>query len=183
MSYAAALDKSWEELERLGVPDNLSVKFLADEYSLDSKARSVLSLSCNARAKDHAVILILHYLASRISGLPGLGGEWISFKELVAGEQYYPAFRKRAIEPIIRKYGNNPSGILLNNAGLAASRVEGLEVAITLSAFEGVPALIKIWRSDDEFAAEANMLFDKNISRIFCTEDVAVLGGFIAASI
>ena len=183
MSYAAALDKSWKELEGLKAGDSFLVKFLADEYSVDCKARKVISLSCNICAKDHAAILVLHYLASKIKGLPAPSKEWLSFKELAGGEQYYPAFRKRAIEPIIRKYGNNPAGIFSVEGRLPAKRAEGADAAVVLEVFEGVPVLVKLWAGDDEFGPEANMLFDKSISVIFCTEDVAVLGGFIAANI
>ncbi|MBM3254993.1 MAG: DUF3786 domain-containing protein [Candidatus Omnitrophica bacterium] len=168
MGYAVALDKSWKELEALKAGDSFLVKFLADEYSIDCKAKTVFSLSCNARAKDFTAILILHYLASKIKGLPPETKEWVSFKELSSGEQYYPAFRKRAIEPIIRKYGRNS---------------EGADIILPLSVFEGVPVLVKFWRGDDEFGPEANMLFDKSIAKIFCTEDVAVLGGLVAAGL
>jgi len=50
---------------------------------------------------------------------------------------------------------------------------------VEVEAFLGVPILVKLWKGDEEFAPEANMLFDRSISRIFCTEDVAVLAGFV----
>ena len=115
--------------------------------------------------------------------MPAQTAEWISFKELSSGEQYYPAFRKRAIEPIISKYGDNPGGIFSSIGRLPAVMAGGADAAIVLNVFEGVAVLIKLWRGDEEFGPEANMLFDKSIAEIFCTEDVAVLGGFIAASI
>ena len=150
---------------------------------LDCSLRSVLSLSCNVRAKDFTAILLLHYLAAKIKGLPAQSGEWISFKELSGGEQYYPAFRKRAIEPVIRKYGSNPAGIFDSISRLPAKKATGADAALILEAFDGVPALVKLWKGDEEFSPEANMLFDKSIAGIFCTEDVAVLAGIIASSL
>ena len=52
-----------------------------------------------------------------------------------------------------------------------------------VDAFEGVPALVKIWRKDEEFGADANIFFDATIKDIFCTEDIIVLAGLIAASL
>ena len=49
-----------------------------------------------------------------------------------------------------------------------------------MEVFEKVPVQIILWRGDDEFGPEANLLFDRSIARIFQTEDIAVLGGFIA---
>ena len=59
MGYEVALKKAWEDLANLKAPNNLSVKFMADEYNLDLVARKVLSLSCNAPAKDFLSILII----------------------------------------------------------------------------------------------------------------------------
>ncbi|PIP20714.1 MAG: hypothetical protein COX40_03270 [Candidatus Omnitrophica bacterium CG23_combo_of_CG06-09_8_20_14_all_40_11] len=181
MSYAAALEKGWEDLSNLNPGKILAVKFLGDEYSVDLQEKRALSLACNAPAKDFAIILILHYLAHKLKGLPSLTNEWMSFKELSGVEGYYSAFRKRAIEPIIRKYGSHPEGLLAALDRLSAKRVDQGDVGIVLEVFEGVPVLITLWRSDDEFGPEANMLFDKSITRIFCTEDIVVLAGFVAS--
>ncbi|MDD5478036.1 MAG: hypothetical protein PHG87_07585 [Candidatus Omnitrophica bacterium] len=75
MGYEVALKKSWEDLANLKAPKNLSVKFLADEYTIDSAAEKILSLSCNAPAKDFVSILILHYLAQKLKGLPVLSSQ------------------------------------------------------------------------------------------------------------
>jgi hypothetical protein len=183
MSYEIAVNKAWEDLEKLKPQDTLSVKFLADEYSVDLKEKKVISLSCNALAKNFSAILILHYLAAKLKGLPKLTEEWVSFKELSGVEGYYPAFRKRAIEPIIRKYGSHPEGILTALERLPAKRVDQGDIGIVLETFENVPAMVTLWRSDEEFGPEANVLFDKSISEIFCTEDIVVLAGFIASQL
>jgi len=183
VSYVAAIDKAWEELAKVNPQDNISVRFLADEYTVDYKDKKVISLSCNAAAKDFTVILLLHYLAGRLKGLPALTGEWVSFKELSGVEGYYPAFRKRAIEPIIRKYGSHPEGLLTVLDRLPAKRVKQGDIGIVLEAFKDIPAMVVLWRSDAEFGPEANILFDKSISRIFCTEDIVVLAGFIASQV
>lgn len=168
MGYDSALSKSWEELKRLSPDKSLSVKFLADEYSVDTIEAKVISLSCNTLAKDFYAILILHYLAAKLKGLPKLTGNWLTFRELSGVEGYEAAFRKRALEPLIRKYGR---------------KAGGADSVIELQAFEGVPALVKIWKADDEFGPEANILFDASIKEIFCTEDIAVLAQIIGVSL
>jgi len=183
MSYEAAIDKAWEDLFKFRSPDNLSLKFLADEYSIDLAQKRVISLSCNVPAKDFTAILILHYLARKLKGLPRLTSEWLPFRELSGVEGYLPAFRKRAIEPIIRKYGSSPDDILQVLDRLPAYKTEGADVAIVLEAFENIPVLIKLWRQDEEFGADANMFLDRSITDIFCTEDIVVLAGIVAASI
>lgn len=183
MSYEVAINKSWEALAETGANGLIPVKFLADEYTVDTKNQTIISLSCNVPAKDFFSILILHYLAHRTRGLPQLTGEWLSFKEVSGVEGYSSAFRKRAIEPVLRKYGSHPEGILTVLERLPAKKVDQGDMAIVLEAFVGVPVLIELWRQDDEFGAEANMLFDKSIVKIFCAEDIAVLASIIAHQI
>jgi len=183
MSYDLAIKKAWDELEKLNPARNLSVKFLADEYTIDLENRKLLSLACNVPAKDFPTVLILHYLVQKLKGLPKLAGEWLAFRELSGIEGYYLAFRKRSIEPIIRKYGNNPQGMLEVLDRLSGKRVDQADIGIVVEAFEGVPAMIELWRPDEEFGPEANLLFDKSIIKIFCTEDIVVLAGIIAVSL
>jgi len=183
MSYDAAINKAWDDLVKLKAKKTLSVKFLADEYTIDLESKKMLSLSCNALAKDFTAILILHYLVQKLKGLPGLTNEWLTFRELSGVEGYLAAFRKRAIEPIIRKYGNKPEAILDDLDRFPAKRVDQGDIGIVVEAFEGVPALIELWRKDEEFSPEANILFDKSVTKIFCTEDIVVLAGMIAASL
>jgi hypothetical protein len=183
MSYEIAINKAWEDLLKLEPAMYLSVKFLADEYSVDSGARKILSLSCNVPAKDFLAILILHYLAKEIKGLPAVANEWLTFRELSGVEGYLSAFNKRVIEPIIRKYGAKPEAILEALDRFPAKRIDQADIGIVLEVFAGVPALVLLWRGDDEFGAEANMLFDRSIIKIFCTEDIVVLAGFVASSL
>ncbi len=183
MGYELALGKAWEKFSKSSIPSPLSIKFLADEYEIDFKAKRVFSLACNAPAKDFTAILILHYLASRLQGLPELSGEWFSFKELSGIEGYGPTFRKRVVEPVLRKYGNNPDGLLAVLERMPGKRVAEGDVGIVLEAFERVPVKVLVWRADEEFGPEANVLFDKSVTGIFCTEDIVVLAGIVAAGL
>ncbi|HOX53991.1 MAG: DUF3786 domain-containing protein [Candidatus Omnitrophica bacterium] len=181
MGYEPALDKAWSELKSLSKESSLSVKFLSDEYSIDVNKREILSLACNIKAKDFYSILILHYLIQELKGIPRLTSEWASFQEFDGGQGYYPAFRKRVIEPIIRKYGSNPKSLLESVEKFSAKAVQFGDSGIVIEAFKGIPILITLWAGDSEFGPEANMLFDKSITKIFPTEDIVVLGGIVAS--
>lgn len=183
MGYAVAVSKSWSELENVTKDKTLQVRFLADEYSIDLETKQVLSLSCNVPAKEYISILVLHYARKRIEGLSEASGEWIDFRQLDGGQGYYPTFKKRVIETIKRKYGSNPQALRKLLDRFKAKITDSADASIALEVFEGVPVLIQIWKGDEEFGPEANILFDKNIKDIFCTEDIVVLSEFVAHSI
>lgn len=183
MGYEAAIKKAWDELGDTAAGRKLTVKFLADEYSVDADSKKVMSLSCNVPAKDFTAILILHYLSQKAKGLPELSGEWLTFREISGIEGYYPAFKKRSIDQIIRKYGSNPQGLLSVLERLPAKRAEEEDLGVIIEAFDKVPVLVKVWPADEEFSADANIFFDRSITKIFCTEDIVVLAGFVASSL
>lgn len=183
MGYEAALKKAWEDLANLKAPKNLSVKFLADDYSVDTEAQKVLSLSCNSLAKDFLSILILHYLAQKLKGLPKLSGQWLTFREFSGIEGYFDAFHRRSVEPLIRKYGKNPDALRDVLSRLPGKLSEGGDVSVVINAFEGIPVLIKLWKQDSEFGPDANMYFDASIKDIFCIEDIVVLSQMVSSQL
>ena len=166
MGYEAALSKAWAGLEGIAEEKNYSVKFLDGEYNINLQDRLVFSVSCNIPAKIHISVLILHYLTQKIKGLPRVTGKWISFKELDGGQPYYPVFKKRVLERVAKKF----------------DMAQSADFEKALDVFEGVPILVRFWRGDDEFGPEANVLFDKSIPEIFCTEDVVVLSECLPSS-
>ena len=183
MEYETALTTAWKQLEGITPIKRHSISFLHDTYDLDTEKKIILSLSCNIPAKAFIGILVLHYLVRCLQGLPSVTGEWISFKELVGGEGYFPTFKKRVLDTITRKYGGNPDAILSLPERFNAKSVQLADVSVVIETFKNVPILITLWRADEEFAPEANVLFDASIRNIFSTEDIVVLSEYVAHSI
>jgi len=184
MGYEVAISKSWAELENLTQKKSHTVRFLDDEYRIDLEKKTILSLSTNAPPKSHISILLLHYLSRKLKGLPQPTGEWISFKQLDGGQFYYSVFRKRVLEPIIRKYGENPRGLISELTRRSRGKeVKEADASIIFEVFDGIPLFIKLWRGDEEFGPEANFLFDRSISEIFCTEDAVITAEVVASMI
>ena len=179
MGYEIALKKAWDAFRDMNTGDRY-LKFLNDEYEIDYAEKNIISMSCNAPAKDYYKLLILHYLANENRVSKTSKDNWVSFKELEGGEAYFPAFKKRAIDPILKKYGDNPSGIFERAKSFGAKKIDAGSAGISMDAFLKIKIAIILWAEDDEFPADCNMLFNPEIKHIFPTEDVAVLGGILA---
>jgi hypothetical protein len=118
-------------------------------------------------------ILILHYL-TLAKGIP-IANKLIAFKELPEGANYFPTFSKRAIEPLINHFGQQPS-LLIEAAGkLGAHKVDYGDAAVTINAFSRVPVTLVLWQGDEEFPPRGNILFDATISDYLSTYDITVL--------
>ncbi|MFC1667359.1 DUF3786 domain-containing protein [Candidatus Omnitrophota bacterium] len=180
MGYETSLKKAWDAFQESG-KDKECIRFFNDDYEVDFLKKKVLSQSSNAEAKDYHKILILHYIANETKALSTERDDLISFKEMGGGEVYFPAFRKRAIGPILKKYGDGPGAIFKRADFLNAERVDTGSAAISIKIFPKIKAQIILWAKDDEFDADCNMLFNRSTKKILPTEDVAVLGGIIAS--
>jgi hypothetical protein len=122
-------------------------------------------------------ILILHYLLTARGD--SLTKNLITFRQVEAGNFYYSAFLKRARDPLLHGFGENPERLLRCGAELGAVPDTVGDVSITLTALPRVPVTLVVWRGDDEFPPEASLLFDETIGCYLPTEDIAMLSGMI----
>lgn len=183
MTYEAALSKAWDELEKLSDAERHVISLLSDTYEVDVKNRAASSVSCNVPTKDFLTILLLHYILGSMKNKFSPSGEWVSFKEIKAGEIYYPAFRESVIAPLLRKYGSAPESLLDALNRFTGKKINEGDAGIELAAFKDIAIRIVLWKSDEEFGPEATILFDKNITNIFSMEDVVVFSRFVTHSL
>ena len=123
-------------------------------------------------------ILILHYL----QGAKGntVSEQWVAYQEIPDGMFYLDAFLRRAKNPMVQAFGNRPELMSelakkLYNAG----PFEHGDVSMVVQAFPYVPVVLILWKGDDDFPPEGNLLFDKSIAEILSAEDIAWLAGMI----
>ncbi|UCC40802.1 MAG: DUF3786 domain-containing protein [Candidatus Aminicenantes bacterium] len=193
-SYESALEKAWESLDSLN-PVELAKKsgasfdsekkeftliFLNDEFHIKPSNRTVIG-SKGQEARPFISVLLLHYLvyAKEI----GLEGKLISFRELSGGDVYYNAFQRRAILPITNAFGSNCEALRAAGGRIHAEESDHGDISVKIKVFPRIPVTVILWEGDDEIPPSSNMLFDASIRELLPTEDVAVIGGFVASTL
>ncbi len=151
--------------------DSIAIVFLGDEVVVDLTHRTVVSIKRTLAITDQLVIL--HYLVTA-SG-KALSGGLISFKELPDGMVYYPSFYKRAIAPVVGKFGDAPTDLCPVAACFGGKPVAMGDAAAVIQALPRVTLTWVIWRGDTDFPAEGAVLFDSTIAAYLPVEDIAVL--------
>jgi hypothetical protein len=117
-------------------------------------------------------VLILHYL-QRCQ--PRLKGQWIAYREIPGAGFYFSAFVKRAVDPLKKAFGQNVAGLKKAAAKLGATPMDTGNAAYRLELLPYAPIQIVVWEGDDEFPAEANILFDASVGDYLPPEDAAWL--------
>ena len=182
MGYEIAVNLAWDVLRDKGFGKE-RMSFLGMELAVDAGERKIEVVSGEMTLKDYHEVLVLHYLEQEGKVGDISEDKWVSFKELPGGEIYFPAFHKRAVAPLLRKFGSNVEGLLPATARLGGERIEFGTVAVAVKPLEKIRVGIVLWEEDDEFPPECNILFNQQVRDILPTEDIAVLAGMIAWSI
>ncbi len=193
--YQLAYQLACEELGNIDDIEQLCLRSGASYKVIDSKktiALEYLSRSHQVTLPDIEIsledseeevslvdkILILHYLI-QAKGTP-LSNEMIGYKHLPGGSVYFPTFSKRAIKPIVDSFGKEPARLLDVAAAIGGREAAHGDVAVTIDAFRRVPITFVLWRGDEEFAADGNILFDSTVSDYLTTDDINAVCGIIA---
>ncbi|MFH1351137.1 MAG: DUF3786 domain-containing protein [Pseudomonadota bacterium] len=160
---------------------SLSLNFLNREVSLAWHDMAFSYRNSEEELPIQQQILLLHYLQGAFaSSGSAITGEWIAFQDVPDGKFYLDAFHRRAKIPMVQAFGDRPELLvgLATNAYGAVPFDQG-DISVAVKALPLVPVALIIWRGDEEFPPEGNILFDRNISDILSAEDVAWLSGMV----
>lgn len=157
----------------------MAMNFLNKEITITWPDLGLSFKGSNEELPIQNQVLLLHYLDGVRTGSK-LKGEWIAFQDVPDGRFYLDAFLKRAKDPLVKTFGHNPKLMVeMATEALGAEPYEYGDFSVVVKAFPSVPVALIIWRGDEEFPPEGNILFDSSISDIFSAEDIAWLAGMI----
>jgi hypothetical protein len=125
-------------------------------------------------------ILILHYLGSAATPEVPSSGRLVSFQQLAGASFYEPTYRKRGPARIARRFGENVQAFVGACLSLGWTEEKLGDAAYGGPVLPRLRCVAVLHRGDEEFPAEANLLFDERIAQLLPLEDVAVLAGLVA---
>lgn len=191
-----ALELAWGALERMdtahlakalnavvdGYDSVLRVPMLNDECYVNFTERTVtFNEPGGPEVPRFLQVLMLHYLAGATRA--PLADRFISFRELEGGALYYPAFKARAIDPLVKEFGLSPECLKRAATAMGAEPLDIGSVGIKLRFFDKVPVAVILWLGDVEVSASANILYDASAGTILPTEDLTVVGGVVSRTL
>jgi hypothetical protein len=159
--------------------NSLRVPFFDRIYRIDYPGFDI----CDISGGDEAIslqeqVVIFHYIIGAGSA-SAIGGHLIPYREIPGASFYHAVFIKRAVDPLKNVFGHNPSTLSPLAGRLNGRSIDHGDVSFEFSVLPKVPIQIILWRGDEEFPAEANILFDSTISDIFSPEDVAWIASLL----
>ena len=89
-----------------------------------------------------------------------LTGRWVPFRDLRGASPFAPAFQKGILEPLAATFAGHAEELEQACIQLGGTKLEHGDVGYKLKSFDCMPVRIFFWDEDEEFSAQANILFD-----------------------
>ncbi|HNS49631.1 MAG TPA: DUF3786 domain-containing protein [Anaerolineae bacterium] len=124
-------------------------------------------------------LLLLHYLLTA-DGTP-MADQWVAFRALRGGMGYEAAFRQRADLRLAKRFGSSREAFELAAQALGGERLTFGDASFGFRVMPSLWLAVVLHLEDDEFPAEASVLFDGAANHYLATEDLAVLGGLLTS--
>ncbi|HSQ83301.1 MAG TPA: DUF3786 domain-containing protein [Desulfobacterales bacterium] len=172
-------EKNPEDVCRLALCDydpekkGYQISVWGEDYGIYPNESKIVRLQDDNPDVGHLLKLFIIYYLLRSKDIP-ISKEWISEKDIPGGATFFRGPHKIPTHIIEARYEDN-----IEEFREICERLDGvpLDMADAAYAFEitpRIPVAVQFWDKDDEFSAEAKILFDKTITEqlapdiIFC---------------
>lgn len=100
-------------------------------------------------------------------------GKWVPYQELKGASPFEAAFKKGILQPIALTFSGKEELLERAVKSLRGERVSAS--GFLLKAFECIPVRLNFWDADEEFPAQANLLFDSSATDFNHEESIATI--------
>lgn len=122
-------------------------------------------------------VLILHYMVG--ADPQRRPGEMIAYREIPGASLYFGPFVKRAVNPLKHTFGRNLEAFHRACRRLQGTPIEAGDAAYRFQVFPQLTMHYILWEGDEEFEAEANILFCEATGDCLSPEDAAWMAGMV----
>lgn len=104
-------------------------------------------------------------------------GRFVPFRQVRGASPFAPAFEKSIAEELSRPFDGHLEALRRASEALKGERIKQGDAGYIFRAFDCMPVMMVFWDGDDEFPAQANLLFDANITDFTHEETVCCVAG------
>jgi hypothetical protein len=109
-----------------------------------------------------------------------LTNELLPYDKLPGGYAYFGAFRRFAIDPLLKAFGDRIESFERSCLYLGGKSRSFGDISFQISALPLIPITAVLWERTEEFPPRLSMLYDKSASSYLPTEDLAHVGELLS---
>ncbi len=133
-----------------------------DNFVINPLEKSINNITNNNNSHEYLDLFIIYYLLK--SKDIEIYNEWISEKDIPGGTTFFRGPHEIPTDLISTKFNEN-----INNFHLICEQLDGLQLKKADAAYyfkiaPRIPVIVLFWDGDEDFPAEAKIMYDKSIS-------------------
>ena len=187
--YVNLLNESWDELQNADIAGLAQRRGMAIQdhcivcHSLDQKLvvdpqkREIFEPDGRPARRIFQIVMLHHLLHPGEEPLSGNETPLHAFQDLML---YHNTIKWRVLDLLSGAFGKEPDLLLEIGAELGGAPREFGDASVRLMPFPQVPWTAVVHEEDEEFPADAQVLFDESAVKIMSPEDMVVLSELLA---
>lgn len=152
----------------------LTLRHFGRKYGIDVRSGEILALE-DSDPVTYTVKLNIYTLFWYVRPDVHFTGEWLPFVRLPGAGPFGPAFQKSVIDAYAATFSGKANRLRAAFEALGGRPLEVSDVGYELKGFDCIPVRFYFWDADDEFPAQANLLFDRSATDFIHVESVVTI--------
>lgn len=156
---------------------SLWITFYCREYRVDKETGIMVDTEDPRRPIPFDVRMSIFNLFHYSRKDASVCGRFVPFREVKGASPFAPAFQKSIAEGLAKPFNGKLEQLKGACAALKGEPVSHGDAGYIIRAFDFMPVMLVFWDGDDEFEAQANLLFDADITDFIHEETVCCIAG------
>lgn len=141
----------------------LTLRHFGIKYGIEKSTGKIREIGKEGKVPATIRLNIYTLLAYAKEGA-ALTGDWVPFQELKDARPFGPAFVRGNLLPFARTFSGHVRELKNACESLGGLILPYSDAGYQLKAFECIPVRFLFWDGDEEFPAQANILFDRGVT-------------------
>ncbi len=154
--------------------DFLTIVHFGKKYGIHRRQGHIVSLE-DVLPVSTTVQLNIYTLFGYVSPTALFRDEWVPFEKLRSTSPFAAAFHKGIITPFARTFSGHMDALQSAFESLGGVRLPHSDLGYQIKAFECIPMRFLFWEGDEDFPAQANILFDKSATDFIHGESIVTI--------
>lgn len=142
-----------------------SLEVWGDRYLIDSTNVKIEHVLSSGPPPHQYFGLFAMYYLLRVKDTQ-LSGEWVSEKDLPGGPTFFRGPHLIPTDLISKRFGNDLQEFKTRCENLGGIPIEMGDAAFSFSITPDIPVAVLYWIGDEDFPAEAKILYDRSITEL-----------------
>lgn len=147
-----------------------------EEYRLDEETGMLTLASDPERKLAFNTVIAIYNLFYYAKKDAKVRGEFVPYRQVKRAAPFAPAFQRTIVNPLAKRFNGHPEALERACKALNGTPVRQGDVGYRIQAFDCIPVEVYFWDGDEEFEAQANILFDADITDFLHEETVCCIG-------